>query len=653
MAGCGWSIRMFEANDYSDEATIDHMDNFTKGKSRQLDTIRTYSGMYGIDNYLIWNLHKDLPGYDFSTMALDLSLYMYKSTDLVYFQEFYRIQDIRYNANKSQYTIYAISETAVRLHSKLINRGVTSLSYKENRTPKEVLKEIIEKNNIFKVNFHDDALSTKNMIHYQYRYFDIDPEWTVLDLIEYIADDNKYEWCVTTFVDRETNIPSFFLHIGHELKADKYMNATKKFNIEDDNISDSVYTMKITTNGSPMQPLASWEENLRCLWSKHIVGRGGADNSKGCFTPIGMGHFDKILYLRTLEGEIEKYNGFSMLNRRKIRIPSVGIGNILKDEGDNFIDQISIQKNPETYSIREPHNILINRGEDILVQHQLEKITRSTPYLDHNAGMLYPSPMLNEDEPPPNSLIFNVDGKRESAVLGPYVYGDGRIERDEDGNPTGNPKLIIPFKEKKGDLRLQLPNGWCLYVDEEGNTQILTRDTDPTTKPDIGAQPSQEAIQIITKKEGVPSEIRLFCEADNYITMIGPLNGTNNLTNISNSGEVWIKGGISIKLTTGNIIQNYIVIGVTGEGNPGIKILTVGTDPITIESESGTININTGGAINVGASASAVNIAGGANALAHKTHSHIGAPATDGLFKIPLIGSVANNLTGTTKTKAD
>ncbi len=483
--GGGWSIRLFEANDYRDEATIDHMDNFTKGKSRQLDTILTYSGMYGIDNYLIWNIHKDLPAYDFSTLALDLNLFMYRSTDIPYFQDFYKVQDIRYNPDNSRYTLYAISVSSEKLHSKLSKYNVTSLSYKENRTAKQLLIDVIEKNNIFYLRFHDDDLSTKNMIHYQYRYFDIDTEWTVLDFIEYVCDDNKYEWCVTTFVDKETNIPYWFLHVGHELKIDKRKNATKKFNIEDDNISDSIYTRKITTNGSPMEPLAHWDESFKCLWSRHSIGRGGADNSKGCFTPINMGHFPKILYLRTLEGEIEKYNGHSMLNRRKVRIPSIGIGNILKDEGDyQVVDQVSIQKNPLTYSIREPHNIIINRGDDITVQHQLEKVTRSTPYLDHNAGLLFPSPKL--DNPPPNSLVFNVDGKRESAVLGPYVYGDGRIERDEKGKPVGDPGLIIPFKENKGDLRLQLPNGWCLYIKENGETFIQKSGADPNTVPSAG-----------------------------------------------------------------------------------------------------------------------------------------------------------------------
>jgi len=495
MAGSGWSIRFFEANEYADENTIDIMDNFSKSKSRQLDSVRTYNGMYGIDNYLIWNIHKNLPEYDFSTIALDLNLFMYKSTDLVYFQDFYRVHDVKYDKSKSMYTLYAVSVSSEKLHTKLVEYGITSLSYKENRTAKQVLMETIEAHKIFYLRFHDDTLSTSKMVNYQYRYFDIDPEWTVLDLIQYICDDNKYEWCVSTFVDKDTNIPSFFLHVGHELKADKYMNATKKFNIEDDNISESRYSMKITTNGSPMEPLANWEEEYKCLWSKHEAGRGGGI-SKGCFTRIGMGHFDKLEYLRTLEGQIERDNGYSLLSRRKLRIPSIGIGSVIEDNGvltneggtttgvSPYIDKVSIQKNPTTWAVREPHNILINRGDDIPVQHQLERITRSTPYLDHNAGLFFPSTILNEDEPPPNSLVFHVDGKRESAVLGPFVYGDGRIQRDADGNPTGETDLVLPFKESKKDFRLQFPNGWCMYVDEDGNTIIQTDATDVGTKPE-------------------------------------------------------------------------------------------------------------------------------------------------------------------------
>ena len=476
MPDSGWGIRIIEANEYGDDATIDIFSNYKKSKARNLDTLVAFSGMYGIDNYLIWNLHKDLPHYDFSGIALDLSLYMYKSTDIVYFQDFYRVQDIKYNTIKKQYTLYALSESTIRLRAKLVGYNVKSLSYLENRTARQVIEEVIAKNNIFYVVFHEDNDATKNMLHYEYRYFDIDPEWTVLDFIEYIADENSYEWCIDTFVDKATNEPYYILHIGHELKADLDMNASKPISIEIDNQSESLYSMKITTNSSPMQPLASWEETHKCVWSKHIAGKGGGI-SRGCFVPVGLGHFDKHLFVRTLEGDIERSIGASILNRRKVRIPSVGIGNIIKDEGildgntSPFIDEISLQKNPKTYTITEPHNIIINRGDDLVVQHQLEKATRSTPYLDHNAGLFFPSSVL--DTPPPNSLIFNVDGKRESAVVGPFVYGGGRED------------LVIPFKESKGDLRLQLPNGWCLYIKEDGETFIQKEGADPTIVPTL------------------------------------------------------------------------------------------------------------------------------------------------------------------------
>ncbi|KKK55313.1 hypothetical protein LCGC14_3075800, partial [marine sediment metagenome] len=350
--------------------------------------------------------------------------------------------------------LYAISEATVRLHKKLISFGVTSLSYDKDRTAKELLEEVIQKNNIFHVIFHEDKESTKHMLNYKYRYFNIEPDWNILDFIEYIADENRYEWCVDKVIQSKNQEPIWVLHIGHELKALTYRNATKKFNMETDNISESIYSMKITTDGSPMQPLSHWEENFKCVWAKHIAGKSGGI-SRGCFVKIGQGHLPKDIYLKTLEGEIERNIGYSMLSnppKRKVRISAVTLGNVLKDEGivdgkvSQYIDVVSIQKNPKLYTINEPHNILFDRGDGMMVKHQKEHITRSTPYLDHEAGLLFPSPRLEEGKTPPNSIIFNIEGKSESAVLGPFVYGDGRIDRDEDGKPTGDLKLVIPFK---------------------------------------------------------------------------------------------------------------------------------------------------------------------------------------------------------------
>ena len=385
MPEAGWGIRFYEANNYNEKATIDFASNYGE-EARTLDSIIAFSGMYGIDSYLIWYIHKNIPSFDFSTVALNLRLTMYKNVEAVYFQEFYRVQDVRYDPNKSQYVLFAISEGSLRLHKKLISYDVKSLSYKEDRKAEDVIKDVIQKNNIFHVVFHKDGDSTKGLPHYEYRYFDIDLEWTVLDFIQYICDDNLYEWCIDRFIG-EDSVPHFVLHIGHELKPLNYRNATKKFEREIDNVSTSVYGFKITTSPSPMDVLAHWEESHKCVWAKHSAGKGGGI-SKGCFVPLGQGHFDKEIYLKSLEGNIEKDIGYSLLKRQKKRLYSVTIGNILTDEGilkddkgnttgtSPYIDEISIQKNPDTYAIREPHNIILNRGDDLAVQHQLERATR-------------------------------------------------------------------------------------------------------------------------------------------------------------------------------------------------------------------------------------------------------------------------------------
>ena len=610
MADSAWSIRFFHANNYKEDGNIDFVSNFKKGKNRQLDTIRTYSGMYGIDNYLIWDIHKDLPNYDFSTVALNLNLCLYRNPEIVYFQDFYRVQDIRYNPNKSRYTLYAISETTVKLHAKLIDYNVTSLSYKENRKASDIIREIIEDNNIFYVIYHEDDETTKGMIDYEYRYFDIDPEWTVLDFIEYICNDNMYEWCIDKFIDKD-NIPTEILHFGHEIKPWGFRDATKKFELERDNISQSIFTMKITTDGSPMEPLAHWEERLRCIWSKHVAGKTGGI-SRGCFIPIGQGHFDKSLYLKSLEGNIERDIGYSRLSMTKRNVPSVKIGNIIQDEGDpQFIDIISVQKNPDLYPIREPHNILIDRGDDIAVQHQKEHITRSTPYLDDEAGLIFPSSKLENS--PPNSIIFNIDGKAESSVAGPFIMGDGRIERDEEGKPTGEKTLKLPFKNKKEDFRLRFPDGAEMYYDSTAQVWFFQSSKGFAFK---------EAT--ITDYDKIPEKTRLA--------------ETENMLQIYQGNLMWDSRTLHMHLMDGGCFQ---VVPKTGPqpsdphrrfalycDNETGEIIIEAKDDIDIVIKyqgalsSGTINIDTTGTVNIGNGAAGVNLAGGSKAFPLKDHTH-------------------------------
>lgn len=668
MADSGWGVRLFVTGEYGDEGTIDFFSNFKKGKSRQQDTIITFSGMYGVDNYLIWNMHKDLPNYDFSTTALDVNIFMYKSTDIVCFQDFYRVQDIRYNTVKSQYTIYAISETTVKLRSKLVGYNVTSLTYSENRTAKDIFTDVLQKNDIFYVVFHEDNDATKTMLHYEYRYFAIDPEWTVLDFIEYICDENQYEWTIDTFVDEATNEPYYIFHFGHELMADKDMEASKALSIEIDNISQSLYAMKITTNSSPMQPMANWEDTHKCVWAKHTAGKGGG-MSKGCFVPVGLGHFNKHLYLRSLEGEIEKTLGSAILSRRKVRIPSIGIGNVLVDEGvfkddsgnttgvSPYIDSISIQKNPDTYTIREPHNIIVNRGSHVAVQHQIERATRWSPYIDNKAGLQYPSPKLQDDNGdvhPPNSLMFYVDGKRESAVMGGYVFGGGAGDWAD---------YEIPIKERE-DFRLKFPDGGEIYYEAEhgkwhfnapgGLTfkdNVVNHDELPVQGITVGSHGDDynrdpfSALRMTMHDGGfqIEGKIPLLVLEPGGCFRIAPyFNETADgagryiIRAYNDLGEIHLYSDNKIKIKTSKASAEIAI--ETGDGEGGLQ--------------SGTITINTTGTINIGAGATAINLAGGANALSHASHTHQ-IPPGPAIPGPPVNTSTHLPAQGTTKTKAD
>jgi len=455
---CGWLVRLYQSNNYTE--TVDVIGNFPQYHNRQKDDVMVFSGMYGIDNYFIWYMHKNIGNYDFASLSIELSLYIDENPELTFWRRQYRIIDMKYDSNKSQYVLYAISSDSAKLQTKLVNYGVKSLPYKDDppRLPRDVLVDILEKNEIFKVEYMESPYE-KDLRNFEYRKFNIDEEWSVWDFIHYIAEQNQFEWYVRDNV----------LYIGNECKAIKSMNSTRKFDIDTDNVSSTPWFRKYYGETRPMDVMSHINETYRCVWAKHMAGASGG-LSKGCFTKIGEGCLNKTVYLNSLEGDIERDIASKLFAQHS---PSdyITLGNILKDEGDPvFVDQVSVNKYKPLYKINEPSDIKINRGDDteFPILQSKENVVRSTPYLDDGAGILFPSPTL--EEIPPNSLIFQVLGKEESPVVGPYVMGNS------------NKDFVIPEKEK-GDFRLQLPNLWCLYVKEDGEF-VIQKEADPTALPD-------------------------------------------------------------------------------------------------------------------------------------------------------------------------
>jgi hypothetical protein len=454
-----WICRLYKADDYENELTI--IGNFQQYHNRQRDSVVVFSGMYGIDDYFIWYMHKNIGAYDFSTINIDLKLFLDGSIKKPFWHKQYKVLDVKYNAKSSKFVLFGMSLDSVKLQSKLVDYNVKSLSWNDNRSPKDVLIDVLEVNNIFKVEYMESVYEA-NLRNFEYRMFTFDENWKVIDFINYIADQNHFEWYVRNSV----------LYIGNECKAIRGMNSTRKFDLETDNVSESAWFKKYYGVTRPMDIMSHISEVWRCIWVKHEAGRSGG-LSKGCFTKIGIGTLDKENYLKTLEGQPEK----TIATKLFINKPYshyIGLGNILKDQGEiRSIDEVSVQRNKELYKINEPSEVKFDRGDEAtspLTQIK-ERISRSTQYLDDGAGLLFPSSKLEDDEGepivPPNSLIFKVNGKEEASVVGPFVYGNRKID------------FVVPLKGKN-DFRLSFPNGWTLYVDEEGRTMLQSdgRETD-------------------------------------------------------------------------------------------------------------------------------------------------------------------------------
>ncbi|MEE9438998.1 MAG: hypothetical protein V3V14_08370 [Saprospiraceae bacterium] len=579
MGSTGWIIRIYPHDDYS--KTLDFVGNYKVLKDRQEDELIVFRGIYGLDAYLIWDVFQNLPHYDFGRASLDLRLFLEGNTKAPFFTDQFKVIDVKYDPKTSRYRVFAISHDSATLQSLLTDYDVTSLSYSENRTPKQVLIDVLqergeEENKIFDVEFHEHPQQEEHR-NFEYRSLTINNEWRVLDFINYIADQNEFEWLVRGGT----------LYIGKELFADVTKNSTKPFDIGADKEAKSPFFKMILGPTRPMDALSHINKEWRCIWTKHWAGKSGG-NSEGCFVRIGSGTVDKELYFRTLRGIIEKTLATRLLNQ-KLTSHSVMLGSILKDEGsERFIDSVSIQKNKELFKINTPENVKIDRKDSINTK---EKIARTTPYLDEGSGLLFPSMQLGNIEPP-NSIVFNIEGKEESSALGPFIMGK-------------NGDLAIPAKDLM-DFRLQFPNGWCLYVKESGDTILQVEDTDDQTIPDeleIGKQ----GLHLIVENEQGNREFVMGLDTSNFI----------EFKNSDEGFKVLAEGTVYLSSDKNMLLQ------VNGDDN--IEIISISGKTL---------------------------IQGGGHTLAWKNHDHIAPPATD-CFGAPLLGNVAPNTQGTTNTEAD
>ena len=454
-----WAIRFYLP--FDEENTIQYIGSFEKAGKRYLDDIIVFSGMYGIPDYMLWYVHKDLLSYNFSAYSFNLKLFLDGDSESCYFNENYRVVDVGDDLKSDRKLVYAIQEDYAQLETLLISYEVGTLEYDEKRTVEKLLTDVIENSGIFPVVFCEHKQQELESIKFEYSKFTLDPSWTVRDFIQYVADENGFEWTVKHGI----------LFIGPELYGYEEMKASRPYiDKQVDNISKNYWNMKISWSASPLDVLYSYElqediklTQMRCIWAKHWAGAGG-DTTKGCFVPIGKS-VNKNSYIESLEGMKEITSAYHYLFK-VVKHHQLSLARVTIDEGEtDYADEVTLQKNIDEYAKKTPRNVVMNVKDPI---YSLPKVGRTTPYLDHNAGLLFPR--AKDLEKTPNQLLMAVEDRVEEAVLGPFVMGNG------------DTTFVIPTKNPD-DFRLQFPNGWCLYVDEDGNTIMQTDGMEPGSIP--------------------------------------------------------------------------------------------------------------------------------------------------------------------------
>ena len=557
MSNSAWAIRMYLP--FDEENSVSFVGSFETAGSRYLDKIKVFSGLYGMPDFMLWYMHKDLVSYNFSNYSLELKLYLRGDIKDCYWKEKYRVISVYDDLEKDMKVVYAIQEGYALLDSLLIDANIGTLDYKETRDVEQLLRDVLEVTGIIPVIFCEHSDFLKQSFKFEYPNFTLDPSWTVRDFIQYVANENNFEW----------TIKYGMLFIGPILPTYGDFNATKELiNRQVDNFSKYRDGAKIAFAASPLNVLWSYllqvedqEIDMRCVWAKHIVGVDG-DLTKGCFVPTAV-KIDKETYYHSLEENQERILAVEYIFK-DVKFNQIRIGRVTKDEGDNeYVDEVSIEKSTFQYSKKTPRNVPMNVTTPV---YTLPRVGRTTPYLDDRAGLFFPR--TNNIHTNPNQLLFAVNDRIEQSVLGPFVMGNG------------SPAFLIPSKNPD-DFRFQLPNGWCLYIKDDGETYLQIEDTDSqsipsedTTKPFLHLKPDGtikiNANNNIELKSG---DFGIYVEADDE--KIRLKYGDNNIAIYGSSNRILLTADDRITLKTG---ENTLVLKTTN------VVVTVGSNTFTIDS---------------------------------------------------------------------
>jgi len=622
-----WAIRFYSPFDTDDES-LTFVGSFDNADGRYHDDIVVFSGMYGIPDFMLWYVHQDMESYDFSKYSLDLRLYLVGDKDEIYHQDQYRVVTVYDDYNSSRKVLFAVQEEYALLRTAVYMSQTYALPYDETRNIKTLLYEVLQKSGLLPVVFQEHFEEEKKTTLFEYPNFAFEEDWTVYDFIDYVTEENALEWTVKNGI----------LFVGPELWTYEELNATDMIDSKEViKIVKTPHTVKIYSHGMPLDVPYYYQfregqnmTELRCVWVRHEVGANG-DKTVGCFVPIGE-KITKDIYLDSLEGKREISEAYTRFSRKKL-FKQIKVGSVVEDYLDDdetnydqrYIERITYEKDRNELTKKVPRRRVLNVTDPSYV---LYKVDRTTPYLGSGEGIQFPVP-----DDPANFIMLMPDDRIENTVQGPFVFGNGKEE------------FVVPIKDAK-DFRLKLPEG-DIYFDQENKNWIIESEHGIVYKQKI-TPPDEKCDHLglsdVNHMYFLGGDFMLQTNISRMYLLQGGCFFLDPRTNDQGDGpgryqficrndagfvEIYAESAIKIKTNKAGTTIDI----ETGDGVGGIV--------------NGTININTGGIVNIGANAGAVNIAGGGKKLAHFIHTH-----NIGNLGIT-VPPPTNSLEGTLKTEAD
>lgn len=413
-------------------------------KEYDFDQINIHVGMFGVPGFMFWHCKPDKP--IMIEIGSHLTLTLFNDGGDIQLCQDYLIHSAFYNPKIFQYEIYGIEQTWYNLSADTNHPLHEFTSNKdEPRTPYKVIQKIVARQNI--------AVSFLGEVDLKEGYVSLpfDSSHSSLDIITKICYDNNWEFCIMTgevFIGQP-----FWMEI--QAKGGEHDKESVK------SIRSGLFTTTLV-KAHGADPGFLWDEE-RIVWVEYWVGGQIGGQCNVCTYASLLNPLTEELYCETLTGWARTLALERKRNNFKTDSLLLGkmYGSFINERMDKYEAPMFIgavdnpTKDPFSKTFRAD-------AEAKKLQPLQTKFTMmTTPYAGDGVGLVFP-----QDDS--YRVLFTPDGDREMALIGPAYF-----HRDHPPPKRSNVK----------DFRLQLPNGWCLYVKEDGDTYLQMADTEATSAP--------------------------------------------------------------------------------------------------------------------------------------------------------------------------